>query len=83
MSKTEVFLDRTKLESYAWPGAYPLYYLADADLATCCVKCAKDVKEWPSTLIISSEVNWEDSNLYCEFCNERIESAYAEDEVKK
>jgi len=28
-----------------------------------------------------AEVNWEDSQLYCVHCNERIESAYAEDEV--
>jgi len=27
------------------------------------------------------DVNWEDAQLYCNHCNERIESAYAEDEL--
>jgi hypothetical protein len=28
-------------------------------------------------------VNWEDPQLFCEECNERIESAYAEDESEE
>lgn len=33
--------------------------------------------EWT---IVASEINYEDPTLYCDHCNARIESAYAEDE---
>jgi hypothetical protein len=29
--------------------------------------------------VVAMEVNWEDSDLYCDHSGERIESAYAED----
>lgn len=31
--------------------------------------------------ISGQDVNWEDASLYCDNCNKRIESAYAEDEA--
>lgn len=84
---------------YAWPGGYPVYYfvrdgmrndetgqleLSDHDKGeyVCCANCAAKVRE-ADMVLSAQEVNWETSDLYCEYCNERIESAYAEDEAEK
>jgi hypothetical protein len=66
-----------KLAAYAWPGMYPLFYF-DADNMVLCVECARDNDE-DNVPIVSAHINWEDEDLYCEDCNESIESAYGED----
>lgn len=79
-----------KLAAYAWPGGYPLFYVT-ADNGDLCAACANGAhgseatidpvqtdKQW---LIVDCGVNWEDPDLYCGHCNERIESAYAEDQI--
>lgn len=63
-------------EAYAWPGGYPMYYQDEHDNVLC-PKCAEDVEEE-----LASDVNWEDPDLYCDECGERIESAYSEDLVE-
>lgn len=63
------------LPSYAWPGGYPLYYIDDSHYELC-PHCAQKAKEDEQITITSWAVNWEDEDLYCEECNERIESAY-------
>jgi hypothetical protein len=81
--------------SYAWPGGYPVYYVTK-DGAALCVECVnKNIREIvENTLedgrtgweVAAGDVNWEDAELYCDNCNKRIESAYAEDaetEAKK
>lgn len=65
-----------KLDTYAWPGGYPLYYLATDD-SVLCPKCANDEDELPT----AHGINYEDAALYCDECGQRIESAYAEDEA--
>jgi len=66
------------LDSWAWPGGYPLYYLTrDGD--TVCSSCASREIDH-SQAAIATDVNWEDPSLYCDDCNQRIASAYAEDE---
>ena len=66
---------------WAWPGCYPLYYMA-ADGGCLCVECAnqnqqtfdKDAEKcWH---IVAVDVNYEDHDLYCDHCNEQIEAAY-------
>jgi hypothetical protein len=71
--------ERTKsgdLPAYAWPGGYPLYYL-DKEDAVLCPTCAN--KEEADN-IAAGDVNWEDADLHCDECSQRIPSAYAEDE---
>ena len=76
-----------KFPSYAWPGGYPIFYLA-ADNGVLCAECANtepcvknasdeypDDNQWR---IVASDINWEDASLYCDNCSKRIESAYAE-----
>jgi len=79
-------LESGKLAGYAWPGGYPLYYVT-LDGGTLCPDCAaeadleglagdSDSPEWYITNVV---VNWEDQQLYCDDCCERIESAYCTD----
>jgi hypothetical protein len=80
--------------AYAWPGGYPMYYLAregwrdeetgileessyDRTTFVLCSKCAREAREL-DRILIDCDVNWEDTDLICEDCNELIESAYAE-----
>lgn len=72
---------------YAWPGGYPLFYVT-GDGAALCFGCAK--KEGHRIIdsirnhcndgwkVEAIDVNWEDPELYCDHCNQAIESAYAE-----
>jgi phage terminase large subunit GpA-like protein len=73
--------DNGKLPAYAWPGGYPIYYLA-SDNAMLCPKCANEYKperDNESQLKpVAYGINWEDAQLFCENCNARIESAYAD-----
>lgn len=78
--------------AYAWPGEYPVYFVT-SDGAALCPKCTTKERAqiFRSThehsrdgwAIEGADINWEDSSLYCDHCGERIESAYAEDEVGK
>lgn len=76
--------------AYAWPGGYPIYFLA-ADGEPVCFQCVKQNKaetyaafeeggdrEW---LMVVADINWEDPDKFCAHCENRIESAYAEEEV--
>ncbi len=65
-----------KLPSYAWPGGYPIFYM-DAENSALCPTCAN--KPGYPAPVTAWGINWEDSELYCDDCSQRIESAYAED----
>ncbi len=71
-----------KLPAYAWPGGYPIFYLA-SDNAVLCPKCANEYTperdNEKQLKPVVADINYEDASLYCENCNVRIESAYAED----
>jgi hypothetical protein len=74
-------------EKYAWPGGYPLY-LVMLDGESMCCDCAR--KNWKlikdaartdgylerAWIPVGVTVNWEDTELYCVHCGEKIESAY-------
>lgn len=75
-----------QLVDYAWPGGYPVYYITD-DGGTLCPDCARMAEREGLTGtpgdgwdIVAADVNWEDPDLACDHCYERIESAYTEDE---
>lgn len=79
---------RREWETWAWPGGYPIYYVTK-DCGVLCPKCAnKNLtqtldKEDAQFYITHADVNYEDPHLYCDHCNKRIESAYAEDEEEE
>lgn len=66
---------------YAFPGGYPLFYIT-ADGGILCPKCCNENKELLNDesdrqwFVIAYDVNCEDGELYCDHCNEKIESAY-------
>ena len=66
------------LPAYAWPGGYPMYYVDDEGNILC-PRCANKNDEYSAELI-AYDANWEDPDLYCDNCQERIESAYAEED---
>ena len=88
---TEDILDAVRefvKHPYAWPGGYPLYLIM-TDGAPLCAKCTEDNLDlicestrggerdgWEAAGIA---VNWEDTDLVCEHCGDKIESAYGED----
>lgn len=82
-----------KLDTYAWPGGYPIFYLTE-DCGTLCPACANGENDslaytdqpadesdrdaqWH---IVACDCNWEDESMYCDHCNRHIESAYGDDE---
>lgn len=88
ISEVKRWYHKGQANQYVWPGGYPLYYVT-MDGAALCPNCM--TKERVSIIrstvenardgwnVSGQDVNWEDSNLYCDHCSKRIESAYAED----
>jgi hypothetical protein len=75
------------LSPYAWPGGYPRYFVT-SDGAALSYKSALENQHliidsienqfndgWQ---VIGCDINWEDSELYCDHSSELIESAYAD-----
>jgi len=57
-----------------------------SDGACLCKKCTESERESIGTTtgsdgwcVVAIDCNWEDSNLFCDHCGDRIESAYAEE----
>lgn len=89
---------RKKLEKYAWPGGYPIYYLArdgwreddgrlvlnthDRSENVCCPDCATDTDQWPDIIITGQDIHYEGEPLQCEYCNKEIESAYGDPDAE-
>ena len=84
---------RSALEAGKWagPGLYPVYFIG-LDGEPLSFEAAEENKRTIENAIrgrdqtggwrvIGCEVNWEDPALFCSHTNDRIESAYAEDEV--
>ncbi len=77
---------------YAWPGGYPLYFLTTEGEA---LSFEAVRKHWADVVrsvcgfqggdsswcVIEVATNWELPDLFCAETQERIESAYAEDEA--
>lgn len=78
--------DAGKLASYAWPGGYPLYYIVgdDDNAGTICPDCAQLVADAPGDYSPDQfryravAPNWEDTDLWCDHCGERIPCAYGD-----
>lgn len=69
---------------WAWPGGYPIFYIT-ADDGVLCSKCANNNITLTSDRdgddqwrIVAADINYEDTSLHCDNCNELVESAYGE-----
>lgn len=72
---------------YAWPGGYPQYLVTTDGAALCCA-CGR--KEWRNIIMAMRQnlrdgwqvdgvdINWENTDLYCDHCSKPIESAYGD-----
>jgi len=78
---------KRELDAYAWPGGYPVFYVEKgfSGESVVCRKCAnhtvnetETAAENTSHRIVGWDINYEDPDLYCSACGDRIESAYAE-----
>ena len=67
-----------ELPAYAWPGGYPMYYLT-AQGTVLCAKHANVEGEFNDETLTEADVNWEDTDLWCEHSH-KIESAYGDDD---
>lgn len=75
---------------YAWPGGYPLFIGNNCGEATHfeCVKenlssIIYDLRHNPRFGPMYCEINYEDTDLYCDCCGEKIESAYGDDDEEE
>ena len=78
--------------SFTSVGSYPIFFLAK-DGETICPKCvranlmlcaratASRVGYGSDWAIVGCDANWEDASMFCAHCNNRIESAYAEEDA--
>ena len=82
----KIFPHFAELPSYTDWGGYPILYVITyrreccvlcAECATACMRAAHETGEHRAYKL-QADVNYEDPDLYCEDCCERIESAYAE-----
>lgn len=72
---------------YVWPGGYPMFLLL-ADGECLCWKCyraeyslvAGEIGDCHNTgwKPYGIDINWEDPDLCCAHCNDKIESAYGD-----
>jgi len=73
---------------FAWPGGYPVFAIC-SDGAALCHQCVLDnyriIREsqrdnlrdgWQ---VSATDINYENPDLYCDHCGDRIESAYCEE----
>lgn len=74
---------------YAWPGGYPMYFVANDGEALSFEAVKENYREILSATknkenngwrIVGVDVNWEDENLYCVHTGNKIESAYGEND---
>jgi hypothetical protein len=70
---------------YAWPGGYPRFAITD-DGGALCPKCCRAefgliARSLPGDgwHVVAHDINYEDNSLYCDHCNNQIESAYGDD----
>lgn len=76
---------RMEWPKYAWPGGYPIFYVTP-DGGCLCPDCANDnlnltfdgADDWR---IVATDINYENTALYCDHCGGQIEPAYGEDEA--
>lgn len=60
--------NNSTLPAFAWPGGYPVYYLANA------FEAERDNAEQLEP--VAYDIHWEGEAITCDNCNTEIESAY-------
>lgn len=72
---------------YAWPGAYPLYFVTSDGAALSFESVRAELRQVLNAIVsgandgwrvVACQVNWEDSELTCDHSGKPIESAYGD-----
>ena len=72
---------------YAWPGGYPCYFITSDGAAISFDAARKERRNILESIatrsndgwrVVGLDINWEDTDLYCEHTNNKIQSAYGE-----
>lgn len=72
---------------YAWPGGYPLYFMASDGGALSFEAVRDNLRQVMNAIqqrdnsgwrVVACDINWEDSSLVCDHTGKPIESAYGE-----
>lgn len=89
MIETVEQFDEALKEPYAWPGGYPRFFIT-SDGAALSYKAAQEeadqiresIREKSSDgwRVVAVDINWEDTDLYCDHTGDKIECAYGNDE---
>lgn len=79
-------VERKPLDSFAWPGGYPIVYLCSDGECLCpdCVNAEidrvdseiKNPERHDQFRVVAHEIHWEGEAIQCAHCNREIESAY-------
>ena len=63
---------------------YPLYYILDSpayyESKVLCADCCREEYSYDDGDQVEPHVNFEDHQMYCEACSDKIEAAYEEDD---
>jgi hypothetical protein len=74
--------------AYAWPGGYPLYFIADDGAALSFDSVKENLPQIISAIrhglrggwrVVGCRINYEDNDLTCEHSGESIPAAYGEE----
>lgn len=86
---TNVLKNYIRNGKYAWPGGYPMYFVANDGEALSFeavkenyrnILYATKYKQNNGWRIVGVDINWEDENLYCGHNGQKIASAYGEND---
>jgi len=84
---TTAFKNALRAGPYAWPGGYPIYFIASDGEALSFDAARQNARQIIQAIrnhsrcgwrVIATAINWEDADLYCAHTGERIQSAYGE-----
>ena len=73
---------------WAWPGGYPLYFITSDGAALSFDAVRSEYRQVINAIrhrlndgwrVVAVDINYEDSDLYCDHTGKKIESAYCED----
>lgn len=82
---TPYLLESGQVQSYAWPGGYPIFFLCE-DGGVLCPDCVNENRELIDSAdssdkqwcIVAVEINYENELLYCDNCSKHVDSAYGD-----
>jgi len=85
---TKEFKDALRAGPYAWPGGYPIYFIADDGEAISYDAAKSEAKLIISAIrnrlndgwrVVGVDINYEDDELTCAHTGKKIECAYPKD----